>query len=162
MKYKLPSAARLGANVESLRLTLSGRRTGALHLPFSHVTFHRLPPRAGKLRPMKKPSSGLPPGVFGRLEIKTRKRPSGDMVASMSLHCPENGAVTGADQCPLSRWLTRMVESLPSLRVKYTVRPSGVNAGALSCSGPEITPGAKTVGVTSCARTLAHIKASTA
>ena len=54
-----------------------------------------------------------------------------------------------------------MVEWLSSLREKYSVRPSGVKAGALSCRGPEITPGANTVGTGVAAHSGVAAKART-
>ena len=42
-----------------------------------------------------------------------------------------------------ARCETRMKAAALEPRPKYAVRPSGVNAGAVSCAAPEITPGAK-------------------
>jgi len=81
---------------------------------------------------MKKPSSGDPSPLAGRLDTNTRKRPSGDIAGSMSFQRPEKDAVRGADQWPPSRCDSRIVERVASLRENQTLRPSGANAGAAS------------------------------
>ncbi len=44
---------------------------------------------------------GAVPSV-GRVDAKKSRFPSGEIVASMSLYCPENGAISGVVQAPFS------------------------------------------------------------
>ncbi len=55
-----------------------------------------------------------------------------------------------------------MKDAAAVLRPKYSVRPSGVNAGAESWAAPEIPPGEKTVGLAAgggCAAEIARMTA---
>jgi hypothetical protein len=68
--------------------------------------------------------------------------PSGAMAGSWSPQVPENEAICGFDHSPWARCETRIIEPTS----KYTVFPSGVNAGQASPAGPEMTPGEKISG----------------
>jgi hypothetical protein len=73
------------------------------------------------------------------------------MDVSKSFHLPEKGAIVGADQCPSASVETMIMEPLALPRVKKTAFPSGVNAGERSSAGPDITPGANSLGLLSAA-----------
>src|ERR1044071_6141347 len=87
------------------------------------------------------------PGT-GRFEIKNNRAPSAVINGSASEYCPENGAISGLDQRPRSNRETMIVQKLNVgvLRTKYSVLPSGVNAGCESYSPVEIMPSPKMVG----------------
>jgi hypothetical protein len=99
----------------------------------------------------------LPTG--GRLDSKIMQEPSGAHVGELSYHSPENGATVGRDQFPLLQCDSMIIDSIPfgPLRVKYRVVPSGLNVGAPSLAGPEMTPGEKISGAAACGGSAPNI-----
>src|SRR5579859_867012 len=148
-KYKLPSLTMLGKSMKALSLRVAPSHTGSPQPPALRSTLHRWLPGCGFQK--KVCTSGLSVPGIGRSELKIKNEPSGDMTGFWSYQRPENGAVSGAPQRPLTRCaiMTNLVESVE--RSKNTVLPSGVNAGVSSDAAVRMPPKSTTVGTTGAA-----------
>src|SRR5581483_10244374 len=96
----------------------------------------------------------------GRLDTNSRYEPSGVIAGSRSRQCPEKDAGRGVDQSAPTRCASNSAEPSPTLRMTYTVAPSGVNATAPLSPVPEMLPGANTMGVAALPASAEPVKAS--